>query len=209
MRQVSTRILARTGRVRIPTATRQSFSYKAGRIDNNNHLPSQPSSTEENMSDDNAVLVEDEVVVDVRSFMHGRRNMERRDSVNDVILTERMTYQQRLASWSSSSSSTASSSSFSSSSSSSMTQLIEEIEAMGLGTKRRRHRVYHTKPRQSNASVHVDHTKAQNTGSAGDNDMILLPFAFLITQTTNQTNNQPFHLLIITLAYLPWHWSVR
>ena len=162
MRQIIARILARTGRIRLSMATRQSFSHKAGRIDSKNHLPPSPSSTEEDTSDGNTVLVEEEEeVVDVRSFMHGRRNIERRDSVNDVILTERMTYQQRLASWSSSSPTAASSSSSASlsSSPSSMTQLIKEIEAMGLGTKRRRHRVYHTKPRQSNASAHVDQTK--------------------------------------------------
>jgi len=151
-------------------AIRHSSSFKTGIVDNDDippfpALPPLSSSTEEDTSEE---------LVDVRSFMHGRRNIERRDSVNDVILTERMTYQQRLALWSSSSAS-------SSSSSSSITQLIKEIETLGLGTKRRRHRVYHTKPRQHNASAQVDQTKSHNTGSAGEDngDTILLLFNFL------------------------------
>ena len=164
--------LSATARIRLPIATRQLTSYKSGSTEDN-HVPSlSPSSSTTTLDDtvDFAAAViekeEEEEVVDVRRFMHGRRNIERRDSVNDAILTERMTFQQRLASSSSSSSTWPSSSS-----SSSLSSLIKDIEALGLGTKRRRYRVYHTKPRQSNnnnAFADADQTKSQNTGSAGN-----------------------------------------
>ena len=176
-------VLFAATRIRLPMAIRPVSSYKSGSADNN-HVPS---TTIDDTAEASAVVEEEDEVVDVRRFMHGRRNIERRDSVNEAILTERMNYQQRLSSWSSSS--------LPPSSSSSMSQLVKDIEALGLGTKRRRHRVYHTKPRQSNAVANSDQAKAQNTGSAGNDYLfpvsLILMSSWLVMALARQVMTTP------------------
>lgn len=91
--------------------------------------------------------------MDIRRFMHGRRNIERRDSVSEEILHERMLHQQRLAALDTTTSTPI--------------ELVKAIQAMGLGTKRRKHTVYKShQPRAPSWSDHHDSTPITGSGFA-------------------------------------------
>lgn len=83
---------------------------------------------------------------DLSELMHGRKNMERRDSVNDAILLERRAHQKRIKTISVDS------------------RDIKLLSALGVGSKKRRHFVYKV---QYNQFIDVDEGtfKKSQTGS--------------------------------------------
>jgi ribosome biogenesis GTPase A len=81
--------------------------------------------------DDEEEFIDDSININapempLQEYMHGRKNRERRDSVNEGILLERFTHQERISKIEVTPSQ------------------IKEIESMGLGTKRKRNLVYRT-----------------------------------------------------------------
>ena len=98
------------------------------------------SSTSENVIDENGDIV------DLSELMHGRKNLERRDSVTDSILLERQAHQQRIRTLSAN------------------PKDVKALAALGLGSKKRRLFVYKV---QFNQFIDVDEGsyKKSQTGS--------------------------------------------
>ena len=101
---------------------------------------------------------EADATFDAQRYMHGRRNVERRDSVSKEMLLERMQHQRRLESVEVA------------------RVLVDAVDALGLGTKRRKHTMYKT--RQPSLAFDV--------GGVGGSPMTGSGFASHLTSASKQ-----------------------